>query len=213
MAASKTPDDIARKFLDELEATLDLREAAETLALSESEVRALLTNIKDALPGDIGRSVKQGKAPGPGRAAAQKPDQKPDKTKELVIYVDGASRGNPGRAGAGAVIKDAKGNIVKLLTRDLGSATNNVAEYEALILALEEALILAPGSGVSVFADSELVVKQIRGEYKVKNETLKGLHAIAAKLTSAFPSFKITHIPREKNKEADKLANQAIDGV
>ena len=195
MTVTKAPDDIAKKFLDELEATLDVKEAADTLALSVEEVRALLASIKDALPGGIGRPLKKGKI------------------KELVIYVDGASRGNPGRAGAGAVIKDAKGGIVKKLTRDLGSATNNVAEYEALILALEEALILAPGSGVSVFADSELVVKQIRGEYKVKNETLKGLHAIAAKLTSAFPSFKITHIPREKNKEADKLANQAIDGL
>jgi ribonuclease HI len=129
---------------------------------------------------------------------------------EFVIHVDGASRGNPGLAGAGAIIKDSKGEVIGELRRFLGMGTNNMAEYEALILALEEARSLGCDS-VSVFADSELVVKQIKGIYKVKNEGLKGLFAIAKKLISQFSSFKISHVKREFNAEADRLANEAID--
>ncbi len=129
---------------------------------------------------------------------------------EYVIFVDGASRGNPGLAGAGAIIRDPDGEVAGKLGRYLGMGTNNMAEYEALILALEEAQSLGCAS-VSVFADSELVVKQIKGVYKVKNEGLKGLYAIAIKLIDQFSSFKITHIPREQNHEADRLANEAID--
>ncbi|MBE9531251.1 MAG: ribonuclease HI family protein [Proteobacteria bacterium] len=129
---------------------------------------------------------------------------------EVVIFVDGASRGNPGLAGAGAIIKDSDGAVIGELRRFLGMATNNIAEYEALILALEEAQSLGCSS-VSVFADSELVVKQIKGIYRVKNEGLKGLYAIATKLITQFSSFKISHVRRELNSEADRLANEAID--
>jgi ribonuclease HI len=141
-----------------------------------------------------------------------KPESKPfiSNDGEFVIHVDGASRGNPGHAGAGAIIKDSDGEVVGMLTKYLGKATNNMAEYEALILALEEAQSLGLSS-VSVFADSELMVKQINGVYRVKNEGLKGLYAIAIKLVSQFDTFRITHVKRELNGEADKLANEAID--
>jgi len=129
---------------------------------------------------------------------------------KVLIYTDGGARGNPGPAGAGAVIYR-NDKLVASLKKYLGEATNNVAEYEALILALTEAKKLAAGSRVEVRMDSELIVKQMKGEYKVKDKNLKVLYAKVRELLQGFQSVEFVHVLREKNKEADELVNEAID--
>ena len=126
-----------------------------------------------------------------------------------VLRTDGGSRGNPGPAGAGFVI-ERDGEIICRGGRFLGSQTNNVAEYEALIWGLENVSVLG-FSDVSVFADSELLVKQINGQYRVKNEGLKPLFIRALQLLRSFPTWKVSHVRREQNAEADAMANGAID--
>jgi len=130
---------------------------------------------------------------------------------KVTIYTDGASRGNPGHAGAGAVITGKDDKILSEVCVYLGETTNNQAEYKALILALERAGEIG-ASIVDVYCDSELMVKQIKGEYKVKKDTLKPLFRQAKSLFSTFAGHSITHVTRDKNKRADKLANLAIDG-
>jgi ribonuclease HI len=128
---------------------------------------------------------------------------------ELTIYTDGASRNNPGEAGAGIfILRD--GEPVERIARYLGTTTNNIAEYRAAIIGLEQAVSLG-ASSVKLNADSELLVKQINGQYRVKNEGLKPLHAKVKELIAKIGSVEVQYIPREKNKEADALANKAID--
>jgi ribonuclease HI len=129
---------------------------------------------------------------------------------EFFIQADGASRGNPGEAGMGAVIADARGRTIKELKHFLGMATNNVAEYRAVILALQKALDLGAGS-VTLYLDSELVVRQLRGEYKVREAHLKPFHREALEILNRFSEYHIHHVPREENRRADQLANEAID--
>jgi len=124
--------------------------------------------------------------------------------------VDGGARGNPGPAGYGVRVEDAKGNVVRELSGFLGFTTNNVAEYGGLLAALGAARELGARS-LEVFADSELMVRQMNGQYKVKNEKLKPLHAKAQALASGLASFRIRHVRREENRDADKLANEAMD--
>jgi len=125
------------------------------------------------------------------------------------IFIDGASRNNPGEAGIGILIKDNQ-ETIKTIASYLGQTTNNVAEYMALIRGLEEALLLKIKE-VHFYSDSELLVKQINGDYRVKNEGLKPLYIHAQSLIAKFSSFHITHIKRELNAEADELANLGID--
>lgn len=132
--------------------------------------------------------------------------------KKLIVYCDGASRGNPGEAGIGCVIENERGEVIKKISDYLGTATNNIAEYNALVRSLQECLNLKGGS-VEVYMDSELIVKQINGEYKVKNKGLMPLYQQAVGIIKKFNNFSIKHIPREKNKEADKLANEGIDSM
>lgn len=137
--------------------------------------------------------------------------------KKIIIYTDGAARGNPGPAGSGACITDADGNMLRGFTRPLGRATNNFAEYEAVILGLEGARKLFGSEAVKemeveVRMDSELVCKQLNGEYQIKEESLvPQFIKIWNMRVAGFPKIKFIHIPREKNKEADKLSNEAID--
>ena len=128
---------------------------------------------------------------------------------ELTIYTDGASRNNPGEAGAGVYILQ-DGKPVETIARYLGRTTNNIAEYTAAIIGLEHAAKLG-ASRVKLFADSELMVKQINGQYKVKNEGLKPLYNKVKELVAKIGSVEVQYISREQNKEADALANQAID--
>jgi ribonuclease HI len=127
-----------------------------------------------------------------------------------TLYIDGAARGNPGPA-AYAVVLSRPGFPVVEEAQSIGSTTNNVAEYTALI----KGLGLATQLGVkklAVFSDSELLVKQMNGEYRVKSEDLRPLYEQARQLAAQFDSFRITHIPREQNKRADQLGNKALDG-
>ncbi len=130
--------------------------------------------------------------------------------KEWLMMVDGAARGNPGEAGSGAVIYDEHGAVVKELSRYLGRTTNNVAEYQGLLMGLEE-LIRMGKKRISVRSDSQLLVRQLNGQYRVKDEKLKPLFERAMMLLRRFDSFRIIHVPRELNKAADRLANQSID--
>jgi ribonuclease HI len=124
--------------------------------------------------------------------------------------VDGASRGNPGAAGFGIHVTNPDGTEVASLFGYLGTATNNVAEYQALIHGLRFALARGAAS-VEVFSDSELLVRQIEGRYRVKNPGLKPLHREAQSLLARFTSARVAHVPREENREADALANRAVD--
>ena len=133
------------------------------------------------------------------------------KTK-VIIFTDGASLGNPGPAAIGATVKDENGRLITRISKRIGRATNNQAEYKAIIAALEEATKLG-ATQVNIRADSELVVKQLNGQYRVKNAALKPLYLEVKKLTRALDSFSIVHIPREQNREADKLAHMALDQV
>ena len=128
--------------------------------------------------------------------------------KQLEIYIDGASKGNPGHSGTGVVICQ-NGEVIKNLSNYIGRATNNVAEYTALIHALEEALILK-AEALSINTDSELLYRQIKREYKVKSLNITALYNQAVHLISAFKGVNINYIPRENNRGADKLATQAI---
>lgn len=128
----------------------------------------------------------------------------------LIAHIDGGARGNPGPAGYGVVIEDESGRRVANLNEYLGHQTNNFAEYQGLIGALEYALEHGP-KALSVISDSELLVRQIKGIYKVKNPTLKDLHARAKELISQLDWFSINHALRENNQEADRLANEAMD--
>jgi ribonuclease HI len=128
----------------------------------------------------------------------------------LTLEFDGGSRGNPGPAGIGVVVRAADGTPLVTLGRFIGRATNNVAEYKALITALQKAKELGPKK-VIVRGDSELVVKQMRGEYRVKNADLRELYEVAQDLLAQFDSHTIDHNYRHKNALADKLANLAMD--
>ncbi|MGA2333290.1 MAG: ribonuclease HI family protein [Syntrophales bacterium] len=126
------------------------------------------------------------------------------------LYTDGACRGNPGQGGAGVVLVDETGEIIATVRHSLGHCTNNIAEYKALIFGLEEALKKRYGR-LNIFLDSELLVNQIKGLYKVKNENLKTLMSEVRKLLSYFDGYKVEHIDRSLNHMADKLANEAIE--
>lgn len=128
---------------------------------------------------------------------------------DLTIYSDGASRNNPGEAGAGVYILDGRKPLERI-GRYLGQTTNNIAEYSAAILGLEYA-VRVRASRVRLFADSELLVKQLNGQYKVKNEGLKPLYGKIKELIAKIGSVEVQYIPRAQNAEADALANQAID--
>jgi len=133
-----------------------------------------------------------------------------DLEQEWLVMVDGAARGNPGPAGCGAVICDDQGAVVRELSRYLGHATNNVAEYEALVMGLE-ALIELKRNRIVVQSDSQLLVRQLNGEYRVKDEKLRLLYQRATGLLRQFNSYRIVHVQRELNKAADCLANRGID--
>ncbi len=129
----------------------------------------------------------------------------------VTINIDGGARGNPGPAAAGVIIRSADDQtVLHQAGVYLGRATNNLAEYSALIAALETAAMLK-AEDVEVLSDSELLVHQLNGRYRVRNEGLKPLFAKAQDLVETFTSFVIRHVPREKNKEADRLVNQALN--
>jgi ribonuclease HI len=145
---------------------------------------------------------------GAGLFGHHEPERKP--TVAYQANIDGGSRGNPGPAAYGVVVRDAKGEVVARLKKYIGQNTNNVAEYYGLIAALDYAQ--AHGiRALRIASDSELLVKQMRGQYKVKSGDLRPLFERARKMAQGLESFRIDHVYREQNREADALVNQALD--
>ena len=130
-------------------------------------------------------------------------------SKKALIFTDGGAEPNPGPGGIGVVIQNQQGEAVATISRAVGRVTNNQAEYMAVIAALEKAVSLGFDE-VEMHADSELIVRQINGRYRVKNANLKPLYQKVIDLKSRLKSFTITHIPRNLNKEADRLAGEAV---
>ncbi|HEU0318930.1 MAG TPA: reverse transcriptase-like protein [Solirubrobacteraceae bacterium] len=131
---------------------------------------------------------------------------------KLVVHVDGGSRGNPGPAAAGAVLHTPDGELVAEAARTIGRATNNVAEYRALLLGLERARELG-ATEVELINDSELIAKQVTGRYKVKHADMKPLHAAARDALAGFERWTIRSVPRAENAQADALVNAALDAA
>ncbi len=130
---------------------------------------------------------------------------------KVVVNVDGGARGNPGPAAIAAVVQDAGGEVLEEHGERIGRATNNVAEYKALLLGIERAAALG-ASEIELVGDSELIVKQVKGEYKVKDATMRELHGQVKKRCGTSISWSIRHVRREYNAEADRLVNEALDG-
>lgn len=152
------------------------------------------------------------KPPRPAGAAlfADSPAEKETTVPAHQANIDGAARGNPGPASYGVVVRDGSGELVAKLKKYIGRMTNNVAEYYGLIAALD----YAESHGIRALrieSDSELLVKQMQGQYKVKSDDLRPLFERAKKMTQGFESFRIDHVYREQNREADALANEALD--
>ncbi|MGC9049123.1 MAG: ribonuclease HI family protein [Patescibacteria group bacterium] len=131
---------------------------------------------------------------------------------KFILYTDGGSFGNPGPAGVGVVIRDKNKKIIKEMAKYIGEATNNQAEYKALILGLEEAKKLG-ATEIDCYLDSELIVKQLNREYKIKDHGLGPFFIKIWNLSQSFKEINYHYIPREKNKEADRLVNQAINKI
>ncbi len=129
----------------------------------------------------------------------------------MVVNVDGGARGNPGPAAVGVVVQDADGEVLEEVGERIGSATNNVAEYRAVLLGIERARAFG-ASELELIGDSELIVRQVKGEYKVKDAALRELHAEVSRALAPLDSWSIRHVRRESNAEADRLVNEALDG-
>jgi ribonuclease HI len=130
---------------------------------------------------------------------------------KLTVNVDGGARGNPGPAAVGVLVRDAAGTVLERRGERIGRATNNVAEYKALLLGIERA-VAHGATELELVGDSELVVRQVEGRYKVKDSTMKELHGEVERALRPFESWSIRHVRREQNADADLLVNQALDG-
>jgi ribonuclease HI len=128
---------------------------------------------------------------------------------KLIINTDGLSKNNPGPAAIGAILKDTRGKVVATVSKAIGVATNNEAEYRAIVAALEKALKLG-AEQIELRSDSELVVNQLNGRYKIKSTALRPFYLQAAQLLGKFEKVAVTYVPREQNTEADRLANEAL---
>ncbi|MCI5165849.1 MAG: reverse transcriptase-like protein [Candidatus Electrothrix sp. GM3_4] len=168
-----------------------------------AEVRAVLRGQQDNVS-PVSPAVQQ--------QSLQSLSVKPVAGSALVctLFTDGASRGNPGEAGAGSVLFGDDGQELAARSLYLGKCTNNVAEYKALIMGLQSVLELDCGR-VEIFLDSQLIVRQIQGQYKVKHATLQPLFAQVKELLAKINNWSVAHVPREQNKRADELANKGID--
>ena len=179
--------------------------------LRREQVTARLEALARALSPQPARPAELPGAPPPPQTqtlAAASPS--PGGYASLSLYSDGAARGNPGPAGAGAVLVAPGGAIIERLGKFLGRQTNNVAEYTGVLIGLRRARELG-ARDIEVYADSQLMIRQLSGIYKVKNEGLKPLHAEALSMLRGFGKVKLVHIPREMNGEADEMSNRAID--
>lgn len=182
-------------------------------SLDRPALRERLLAAAERLEGASASSVAKAGAAAPPPAAVpmrRASDAVTGRHARLRVYSDGAARGNPGLAGAGAVLTTPEGEVVERLGRFLGVQTNNVAEYTALLLGLERAKELG-ATEVDVLADSELMIRQLEGRYQVKAPGLKPLFEKARALLRGFPKTTLQHIPRAQNADADEMSNRAID--
>lgn len=177
--------------------------------LEPTAVRAYLKEAARVLDG-LGTTSEKKIQSQPVKSTVASSQQKTEKTRKLTLFTDGASRGNPGEAGAGILILDEQGREIYAQGIYLGCCTNNVAEYRALLSGIHEAIRLG-GEELDIRLDSELIVRQIQGLYKVKNVKLKELFSEVIKKLGKFRKYTVVHVQREKNYRADRLANQAID--
>ena len=184
----------------------------------ETAIRTLVAALDDAVlarsfPGQAPAAVRRLLTGEPAAAAPAKVPvaaEAPRSIGRCRLFTDGASRGNPGEAGAGAVGCDAAGGELAARSAYLGQCTNNVAEYRALLIGLEEAQRLGCRE-LDISLDSELIVRQLQGRYKVKNETLQTLFREVQGRLAGFTRWTVGHVPRAKNARADELANRGID--
>ncbi|HET6983618.1 MAG TPA: ribonuclease HI family protein [Myxococcaceae bacterium] len=148
--------------------------------------------------------------PAPSRPPPSRATHLVQPHRKLRVTSDGAARGNPGLAGAGAVLYDEQGQVLERLGKFLGRQTNNVAEYQGLLLGLRRAQELG-AEELEVVADSELMIRQLSGAYQVRAPALRELHSEALSLLKAFRKVKLVHVPRAQNADADEMSNRAID--
>ncbi len=175
--------------------------------LNREAIVACLERARNALPSPR----REPQAAAPAGAGPRLPPAAQDAKHERVrVYSDGAARGNPGPAGAGAIVAAADGQVIARLGRYLGETTNNVAEYQGLLLGLRRAAELG-ARDVEVYADSQLMIRQLGGQYRVRSEGLRPLFDEALRLLRGFRKFELHHIPRERNSAADEMSNRAID--
>ena len=186
-----------RRFVESLREGMDVDKAAAQAGLDGERADQFLRSLSEYLS-------QHAKMP-------SEPAYTPKSGLHVSAVSDGASRGNPGDAACAVIISNADGEELLRRAKLLGKTTNNVAEYEGVLLAIELAQTLG-ASGLSLMLDSELVVKQLKGEYKVKNATLKPLCERSLLLARKFERFTVSHVPRAQTTEADKLANAALDG-
>ncbi len=186
-----------KEILLEIARCLDIRLVKDKYRLGDQKIKKILTEAASALPETE-----------PERMSPELPEI--TGKRDFVIYTDGASRGNPGPAALGILIKDRLDEEVLRVGKTLGRMTNNQAEYQALIQALKLARDLT-AEKVLIKSDSELMVKQMTGQYKVRNAKMLPLYKEAKQLSAGLKAFRITHIPRNENKIADLIANEALD--
>jgi ribonuclease HI len=185
-----------------LESGRSFDEALDEAGVTRDEASALFNSMKAKLRCDAAKA----RTPARRKMAGPNAD-----TSSIIVYADGGSRGNPGRAACAAILYDATEAELLRRYRLLGRATNNAAEYEGVLLALGLAVELGARTA-RLRIDSELVVRQIEGRYRVKNPDLKPLHARVMELTRRFDRFSVEHVRRKDNAEADALVNAALDG-
>lgn len=202
---AETAGKLAR-VIEALQRGESLDRAAAHGSLDKRVVLRFLGSLKDSL-----ESWAKGAAEPKASSSGPRAPLSKAKSARMTAYTDGASRGNPGPAACAMVLFDEKNEELLRRTKGLGVATNNVAEYEGLILALDYAGALG-ARVLEIRLDSELVVRQIKGEYKVKHPALKKLHARVRERMAAFGEVTISHVPREENELADGLVNDELDG-
>ena len=174
--------------------------------LTRERLGQLLEELADRLGGPAPEAAPLP----PPSAAPEAPAAATAATARMRVYSDGAARGNPGPAGAGAVLTDPEGKVLARVGKFLGRQTNNYAEYMGLIIGLKHARELGARE-VEVHADSELMIRQLGGRYQVKSATLKPLYDEAVRLLKGFAKVRLVHVPREQNRDADGMSNRAID--
>jgi ribonuclease HI len=174
--------------------------------LTRERLGQLLEGAAERLASGSGESQAESPAP----AASSAAEEARGATPRLRVYSDGAARGNPGPSGAGAVLIEPGGQVVARLGKFLGTQTNNYAEYMGLLIGLRHAKALG-AKEIEVFADSELLIRQLGGRYQVKSPSLRPLYEEAVKLLNDFSRVKLVHVPRAMNASADEMSNRAID--